>query len=75
LAGTDAQWAHQHYCAMTLAAFQRPDHWRQRAEEIRAIADSMKDATAQKMLFKIATDYETLAVRAEIRLLDEGKLV
>ena len=50
-----------------------PKHWRERAEEARAVADAMTDEKTKKMMLRIADDYETLARRAEQRLQDTGK--
>jgi hypothetical protein len=50
-----------------------PKHWRERAEEARAVADAMTDEKTKKMMLRIADDYETLARRAEQRLPDTGK--
>jgi hypothetical protein len=49
-----------------------PDHWRQRAEEARALAEQVNNETAKKMMLKIADDYDHLAVRAAMRTAKEN---
>ena len=48
--------------------FNDPEHWQQRAEESRVLAEQMHDEVSRKMMFKIAQDYEVLAYRAALRL-------
>jgi hypothetical protein len=38
--------------------FNDPDHWHQRAEEARVLAERMSDQTAKKIMLGIADDYE-----------------
>jgi rubrerythrin len=45
-----------------------PAHWRQRADEARALAEQITDRDARQMMLRIAEDYEKLAKRAEERL-------
>jgi hypothetical protein len=42
-------------------------HWRDRAEEVRLVAESVNDAESRTALLRIAEDYEKLAARAEER--------
>ena len=44
-----------------------PKHWRDRAKEMRALAQQMSDPAARDAALGIAADYEKLARRAEQR--------
>ena len=44
-----------------------PEHWRNRAEEARRLAEQMPDPEAKRTMFRIVSDYEQLAQHAELR--------
>jgi hypothetical protein len=44
-----------------------PAHWRQRAQEMRGIADLLDDPAAKKAMLEIAQQYERIAAIAEQR--------
>ena len=53
--------------------FDNPKHWRQRAEEARALAEQMSDAASREMMLGISKDYERLAVMTEQRAQEERR--
>lgn len=48
-----------------------PKHWRNRAAEMRMLAEEMDDAETKTAMLKLASEYEKLAARAEMRPNDE----
>jgi hypothetical protein len=50
--------------------FNDPDHWHRRAEESRALAEQMSDQAAKKRMLKNADDYDELALRAALRIIE-----
>jgi predicted Rossmann-fold nucleotide-binding protein len=50
-------------------AIDDPQHWRDSANEIRALVNDVKDEASKQKMLRIADDYERLAKRAE----DRGK--
>lgn len=49
------------------AVFGSPEHWRERAEEARQVAEHILDEKAKQGMLAVAESYEKLAVRAEDR--------
>ena len=52
---------------MALEGINDAKHWRDRAAEMRALSDDIKNLDAQRMMLKLANDYDKLANRAEDR--------
>ena len=53
---------------MMLASFiNDPEHWLQRAEQMRILANEIDDGPARETVLRIANDYGRLAERAEQR--------
>ena len=44
--------------------FNDSEHWHQRAEEARVLAERVRDETTKKLMLRIADDYDNLAVNA-----------
>jgi hypothetical protein len=45
-----------------------PAHWRERAEQIRIVAQGMSDQGAKAIMLEIAEEYDRLAERVELRI-------
>jgi hypothetical protein len=45
--------------------FSSVEYWRDKADEVRAIANCMKDEETRRMMAKLANDYDRLAHHAE----------
>jgi hypothetical protein len=53
--------------------FNNPQHWRDRAEDARILAEQMHDDLSKAMMRRIAEDYEKLAKRASLRASGDSK--
>jgi hypothetical protein len=49
------------------SAINDPEHWRQRAQEMRDLAAEVNDPLFKQTMLRIAADYDRLATRAEER--------
>jgi hypothetical protein len=56
---------------MTRNALNDAEHWRKRAEEVRAVAVQMMDPHTKAVMLGIAQDYEKLAERADQRAMND----
>jgi hypothetical protein len=52
---------------MNKSIIEDAQHWRECAEEMCAVAETLSDAEAQRMILGIAEGYERLAQRAQYR--------
>lgn len=52
---------------MAFTSLEDPRYWHDRACEMRAIADDMKDAETRSIMLGLAADYDRLAERAARR--------
>src|SRR6266545_284430 len=50
--------------AVSDSILDNPEHWQERAEEARSIAEQMSDPDSKRMMLRIAEDYERLAAHA-----------
>jgi hypothetical protein len=50
-----------------MTSFNDPEHWRQRADKARSLADQMNDEAFKQMMLRTAADYERLAERVALR--------
>ena len=55
------------------ATINDPKHWHDRAAEMRALSETMKDVEARAIMLRLADDYDKLAGRAAHRSDDRGK--
>jgi len=55
------------FSVMPNQSHKEPKHWRNRAAEMRTLAEEMDDAETQAAMLKLAGEYEKLAARAEMQ--------
>ena len=58
--------------AVSDSILDNPEHWQDRAEEARSIAEQMSDRDSKRMMLRIAEDYERLAAHARRRMKGSG---
>ncbi len=58
--------------AVSDSILDKPEHWQERAEEARSIAEQMSDPDSKRMMLRIAEDYERLAAHARRRMKGSG---
>jgi len=56
---------------LTMGFVTDPEHWRERAEDMRLTASSLKDEDAKARMLKIAEGYEALRRQSEDRITKE----
>ena len=49
-----------------MTSFNDPEHWRNRAERARSLANQMSDEAFKQMMLRTAADYDRLAERASL---------
>jgi hypothetical protein len=52
---------------MSASILDDPEHWHQRAEEARLVAEQLHDPVAKAAILRIAADYEQIAEQARQR--------
>jgi hypothetical protein len=52
---------------MTISHVNDSKHWHDRAAEMRALSDMMKDPETVSIMLRLADDYDRLAERADVR--------
>jgi hypothetical protein len=51
-----------------MTSFNDPEHWRNRAERARSLANPMSDEAFKQMMLRTAADYDRLAERVALRV-------
>ena len=74
MAGLDFSEDGREIAAMSSSHINDPEHWRQRAQDMRKLAQDVNDSAAKQTMLRIAADYDRLAERASLRS-DGGKHV